>query len=562
MISNFMFWISFFKKSSKRSFIIYLTAILLFSILEIVGLGLLYPLISLFSNDKLDFGSDLLNGLFDQYDITKGDLLFVIASVFLLKFLIQIAIILFKNNFIQNLHASISNKYFSLVLNKKYEYFIETNISRVLNNLQIEVNNIVNHFKSVTILFSEITLLVFTLIILLFFNFNVTISLIFIFSIPIFIYLFSIKNKNKSWGKKRFYIDSTISKIIYESINNIKFLKIFRKESFFIDKFKFFQKQRVPELVKYTSFIEFPRILFELFLVFTIILALYFILISNYDIINFLPLIGVYVATAFKLLPSINKLISSNHNLQFYSDSLKILELDPDEKKEKVIISNFENLEIEKLSFKYENSNLKIFNNANFKIKKNEIVGVIGESGSGKSTLIDIVSGLLGAEIKDLNINSSYKKNTNYIEFDKIGYVSQQTFLTDDSLKNNIAFGLNEDQIDEKKIINLLNLVGLKSLINKGKGLSEIVGDKGVKLSGGQIQRIGIARALYIEPDILILDEPTSALDELSEKKILSILKNLKSEITIIISSHKKSSLSICDRIIRINNGSILNSKT
>ncbi len=286
-------------------------------------------------------------------------------------------------------------------------------------------------------------------------------------------------------------------------------------------------------------------------------IALYFLIINSYSVINYLPLIGVYIASAFKLLPSINKLISANHNIQFYSDSLKILDLESDFEQKEININEFESLSVKSLSFNYQNSDIKIFDNASFDIKKNEIIGLIGESGTGKSTFIDIISGLISARIEGITINFLNIKNTNYLKFEKIGYVSQQPFLTDDSLKNNIAFGVPEEKIDDVKIIDLLKLVGLKSLIERNKGIDEVVGDKGVKLSGGQIQRIGIARALYIDPDLLILDEPTSAIDKTNENKILSILENLKSKTTIIISSHKKSSLIICDRILRIENSQI-----
>jgi ABC-type bacteriocin/lantibiotic exporter with double-glycine peptidase domain len=262
-------------------------------------------------------------------------------------------------------------------------------------------------------------------------------------------------------------------------------------------------------------------------------------------------------------MPSINKLTNSYQNIFFYGKSLKIIEHDyTDERK---LISKSNNLEFKKdinfrnISFRYSEDQKKLFSNQNFKIEKNKIIGIKGESGSGKSTLIDLFSGILTPSNADIyvdGINVSFdffSKNLN------VGYVSQQTYLIDDSIKNNIAFGIKEENIDIDNLNNIIKASDISSFIqDKPNFLETIVGENGVQLSGGQVQRIGIARALYNKPDILILDEFTSSLDEETEKKILNTIKKLKSNTTVIMSSHKNSTLKICDKLYNIVNGKIV----
>ena len=209
---------------------------------------------------------------------------------------------------------------------------------------------------------------------------------------------------------------------------------------------------------------------------------------------------------------------------------------------------------------KYEDN--LVLDNLNIDFKKNEFVGIVGDTGSGKSSLSHVLLGLIESSNGQIKCDQenildnikSYQKN--------IGYVPQNIFLLDDTIKNNITFGIDHGKIDNEKIKKVIKLSALENFISKTpNGLEQIVGEKGMKISGGEKQRIGIARALYREPKILILDEPTSALDELTEKSIIKELFNLKHVFTIILITHKLSNLNTADKIIRIENKKIINVK-
>ena len=217
-------------------------------------------------------------------------------------------------------------------------------------------------------------------------------------------------------------------------------------------------------------------------------------------------------------------------------------------------ILNIDLINIENLSFSYGFKNSLLIDNINFKIKKNSFVGLIGKSGSGKSTLLNIIVGLLkpdkGAVYYNNNIN--IYNNLKYFH-KKISYVSQEINIIDDTIKNNIAFGVDKDEIDKDKLLKAIEDAKLTSFIKTlNEGIETILGDRGARISGGQKQRIGIARALYFNPDLIIFDEATSALDSSTEKEIIDSIFKLKGKKTIIFATHKITLLEKCDSIVEI----------
>jgi ABC-type multidrug transport system fused ATPase/permease subunit len=242
---------------------------------------------------------------------------------------------------------------------------------------------------------------------------------------------------------------------------------------------------------------------------------------------------------------------------EFYK--YKIIE--DDSKKIKKIEKDIESIEIKNLFFSYPNSKHYVLRNLNFILNKNECVGIIGGSGEGKSTLIDLVLGLFSPSKGEVLVNNlKFPLHQSYV--DKIGYVPQDVYLTDDTIKNNIALGVAEDLIDEKKINKIIKVLKLEQLVSESKyGLNTLVGNRGVKLSGGQRQRIGIARAFYKESQVIILDEATNALDLKTEKEIISYVINNKKDKIIIIINHRTDMLKDCDKIISVEKGEIVEKK-
>jgi ABC-type bacteriocin/lantibiotic exporter with double-glycine peptidase domain len=528
--------------------------------MEVIGIGVLYPLIE----NLVDKPNSLLNDITFQYPFI--DIKTVIVALILIYFFKSILSIYFfykKNKLIYEIQKNITESFYVSKLKNDYKYFLNNNSSIIINDILVEIDKAIGHLKSTIAFIADTILLVFICVTLFIINPYITIFSLLILVmliIPMFKYL---KIINTKIGDERLFYDERITKLVKETFSVIKYIKVTFTENFFINIFSKYQVEKTKKYTQYSTLLEIPRVAIEFLIISIFLGSLITLVIYNIDINELLPIIGVFTLATFKLMPSINKLTNSYQNIFFYGKSLKIIEHDyTDERK---LISKSNNLEFKKdinfrnISFRYSEDQKKLFSNQNFKIEKNKIIGIKGESGSGKSTLIDLFSGILTPSNADIyvdGINVSFdffSKNLN------VGYVSQQTYLIDDSIKNNIAFGIKEENIDIDNLNNIIKASDISSFIqDKPNFLETIVGENGVQLSGGQVQRIGIARALYNKPDILILDEFTSSLDEETEIKILNTIKKLKSNTTVIMSSHKNSTLKICDKLYNIVNGKIV----
>ena len=287
-------------------------------------------------------------------------------------------------------------------------------------------------------------------------------------------------------------------------------------------------------------------------------------LFQNKQIESVIVILGVFVAATFRILPSINRILSSLQNIKYYQSSIDVIfeELVNYTPISNLKIEVFQSIEmksrhsIKQLEFYYLNSR-RILKNINVVIHKGSTVGIIGQSGAGKSTLVNIISGLFKPSSGTIVIDEKFNIHSNVTSWQKLlGYVSQEVFLIDDSIINSVAFGVLPEEIDEDLVKNsLLKAQLLDYVCELSDGLNTRVGERGVQLSGGQKQRLGIARALYRQPEILILDEATSALDIQTENEIMNSLENLKGSMTILIVTHRHVTLNICDSIYSIENG-------
>ena len=542
-------------KNQKKDMILLFLVMFFLSILELLSIGAIIPFL------VITTGIEESNNLFFNYviEIIKSYKinnpinysLIIILMIFSFKTIFVIFLNFYKNIILKNFHFNTSKVIMRNFLNIPYSKFVKINTSKMINTINREIELLINSVINPSILFllETLTILFFLIFIFIFDSYTFFLLLIFVvFTLSIFVYIFG--KKIKSLGKERFIYHNKIQKDVLQALHGIREIKIFRKQNFFLNSFLDGLKKVTNITVIFNTISESQRNVIEFFLVIFFLLFVY-LLSFNSDTSEILISIAFLFAIFIRLLPSMNRLYISLQSIRYYNSTLDniyseyIQEIENDEIK-KDSKEKFESIEIKDGHFKYKDET--IFENLNFQVNKNDFVGIFGESGSGKSTLVDIISGLLKIDkgkylINGKDLNFSLTDPRNYIS-----YVSQNTYLLDDSIKKNIAFGEEEKEINQKKLEEILAIPSFNFIKDLPYGQNSLTGDRGISLSGGQIQRISIARALYKDSEILILDESTSALDKKNEEDLMKIVNNMKSNKTIILISHKIDLLKDCDK--------------
>ena len=546
---------------------IFLSKFLLFvvSILELAGISFVIPVFDTLTGRK--------NVLIESFSSKYSNIeifIFLIISLILFFFIKSLLISLINYNVHKlcfKCQENLSLKLFRTFLNQDYDFHVNRNSADLIRTIATESRLfafiLMNYFS----FFSEIFLLILVMLFLFYLYPVATISSFIISIFLVIIFYKLIKTKSLNLSEKKVSNEELYLKYAQETFGNIKTIKMHLKENFFIN--RFFEKIHISSKATLLQnfYSSVPRMWIEFFAIITLVSAISIhILYSKLPIEESLAIIAIYAAASFKIIPSITKLMfiiqfmfNSSASVNLIHKELKNLKNsnqkknEEDFKNEKLFFND--KFEINNINFKYEGRNETLFENLSLIIKKYEFIGLRGPSGTGKSTLVDIFCGIRkpldgSLKIDGKNIYSNINKWRK-----KIALVSQNTTLLDESLKKNIIFGEDENLINKDQLNSIIEMSDLGNFVKRlPNGLESNIGEKGLKISGGQIQRIGIARALYINPEFLILDEPTSSLDNESEMQIYETIKNLRNKVTVLIVSHKDNISKICDRVYKLDN--------
>jgi ATP-binding cassette, subfamily B, bacterial PglK len=559
-------------KKEKRKGLLLTLLLLLGMIFEVLGIGLLLPILTAILNPEILLENEITKSIFDFLQINDKDQIVKVALaslllVYILKSTYLIFLSFYQNKFTSVLSSNLSSQLFKNYLYKDYTFHINRNSSELIKNLQVEITNFSNFLISIISLITESTLALSVIITLFFIEPLATLIVLLLFGLSSFLFYQFTKNITTEWGKIREQIDSKSTKIVIEGLSGIKEVILLGKRSFFENQLENMNTSKASMTSKALTLRQIPRYFLELLSVFSLIIFVFILLIQSKNIDNIIVTLGIFVAATFRILPSINRILSSLQNIKYYQSSIDVLH------KEFEFINNTKDffirdiirltpnksIDINQLCFIYPQTKKIILDNVKLKLKTGTTTGIIGVSGSGKSTLINIIVGLLKPSSGEILIddNSNIQNNLDSWQ-NSIGYVSQDVYLTDDSIVSNIAFGIEKEKIDYDLIDKVLGQAQLTDLIKSlPNGYYTEVGERGVQLSGGQQQRIGIARALYKKPEVLVLDEATSALDTGTENEIMSSVDLLKGKKTIIIVTHRMITLKNCDQIYKLEKGKL-----
>lgn len=494
--------------------------------------------------------------------IILSGILFVF--IFFLKNLSIILIKYYELKVMRDLREKISKKIFLNYLNLPYSFFVNTNPSYVLRTVHSDIGDSFMYLLAMIRLYREVLLVFVMLIVLVSIEPLVYSSTFGVFTLIAFIFYYFYKRLLSERSKIEMKTNSLKFQMLNQTFNSIKEIKIFNKSDYFIKKFN--ENVTVLEKINLiTSFVsQLPRIVYEMMAILMIIIFTVFLILLDKPQNTIFPIISLLVASGARFIPAFNQISSSMGMIRFTKPKFKnVLDVLRNIKKEKDHILVNENnedseaikfddqIEIKNLNFEFGSK--KILHNVSFKISKGSVIGIIGQSGEGKSTLLNLILGLLRPSsgeilVDNININRNLKS-----WHKKIGFISQDSYLMDDTIKTNICFGTDEKQIDNNKFQKCLEMAQIKTFVNSLENKENTkIGNLGSRISGGQKQRIAIARALYLEPEVIILDEGTSSLDVENENKIISDLNKIKKEKTIVIVSHRKNTLINCDQIFSL----------
>ncbi|EAI6906417.1 ABC transporter ATP-binding protein [Campylobacter coli] len=545
----------------------FLFSLLLFSVfisfIESFAISLVMPFITLASDFSYFDKNKYLIQLKDYLALPVFEIIVyfgvVLIVFYVLRALLNSYYFHLLARFSKGRYHAIAYKVFAKFLNTDYENFTQKNQSEILKSITGEVYNLSTMISSFLLMMSEIfvVLLLYTLMLLV--NYKITLFLSLFMIINAFILIKVLSPIVKKAGLKREEAMKNFFEILNTNLNNFKLIKLKTKEDGVLNLFKTQSEIFARANITNESVSAMPRIYLEGVGFCVLVFIVVFLVFKNQsDISGILATISIFVLALYRLMPSANRIITSYHDLLYYRSSLDIIYQILKQKEESLgeeKIDFDKELRLENLSFGYKDKK-NLFTCLNLSIKKGEKIAFIGESGCGKSTLVDIIIGLLspkeGRVLLDEN-ELNMKNVKNYRQ--KIGYIPQNIYLFNDSIAKNISFG---DEVDEEKLQRVIKQANLEHFVkNLPQGVQTKVGDGGSNLSGGQKQRIAIARALYLDPEILVLDEATSALDTESEARIMDEIYKISKDKTMIIIAHRLSTITRCDSIYRLENGKL-----
>ena len=542
------------------------------AMLEMLGIGLVIPLITILMQDDIGIKYPPIGLLIDNLGNPSQALLTLYSMIGLLcLYTIKNFFLAFltwrQRYFAYCVRTDLGRRLFANYLYQPYSFHQQNNSAQLIRNINGEISIFTSYgINSMLIIATE------AMVILGIIGMITTVepfgAAIVVFSVgPLgLLYYWLFRFKVTHWAKLRQIHDGLVLQYLQQGLGGVKDTKVIGCEDSFVDEYDFHNKKS-SKIAQWEQTLQaLPRLWIELISMVAIVALVASLSLDDERGPNeILPILGFFAAAALRLMPSLSRVISALNGFQFSKPVIDVIVKEIKLKKENQTFSadtricDFKkDIMLHNINFTYESTKLKILDDLTIKIKLNQTIGFVGKSGAGKSTIVDIILGLLLPDSGRVLVDGRNIQDDILGWRSQIGYVPQVVFLTDGSLKSNVAFGVKVDDIDEEAVRVAIRSAQLEEFIEGlPEGIETVIGERGVRLSGGQRQRVGIARALYHNPAVLVLDEATSSLDVKTENGFMKTVSNLHGKRTIIIIAHRLSTIKNCDLVDSLENGKL-----
>ena len=570
-----------FDKKQKRQLVLLGFMIFIGGFLETLGVSTMIPVVTvLLTPEKVQEYIDkyeVLGNICTAFHITGVNqvavsLLLFLMAVYVIKNLYLLFLVYRQNTFITQNRNNMISRVMAEFLNRPYEQYLGADIPTVFRITDSDIPQTFALMLAVLSLASEVVVSCLIFLVLLIQNVKMTLFVMFVFGVLTLVIVKVLKPRLNRIGAKNQEIQSRIAKWRIQATYGLKDVKVLNREEFFVRNYYETGKVGANVARNYAVLNNTPRLLIETIFIVSMLGYITIYINGGGDVSEMMTTIATFGVAAIRVLPSVNRINTyiteiayATPSLNFVYENLQqgmktdamLAERKANSQKEKLKLDD--KIELNHISFHYPDSDKNIFTDAHMVVPRGKSVGIMGSSGAGKSTIVDILLGLLHVQEGQITCDGVdiFKNYESWLA--QIGYIPQSIYLIDESIRENIAFGIDADKIDEKRIWEVLEEAQLKEFIEElPEGLDTTIGDRGIRLSGGQRQRIGIARALYHNPEILVFDEATSALDNETEAAVMEAVNSFHGKKTMVIIAHRLNTIEKCDIIYKVENEKIV----
>ncbi|MCR5625730.1 MAG: ABC transporter ATP-binding protein/permease [Lachnospiraceae bacterium] len=564
-----------FDKKQKIQMGVLLVAIFIGAGFELTGVSLIMPLIQLISTPEVVEQEGIVHDVYvllgmnsiKQYFVF---LVCVIIAVYLIKNIYMTLMYFFQYRYIYNNQLKCAGRLIDCYLKKPYTYHLDHNTSNMIRNIMLDTDRLFQLILQVLNVCSEALLSLLLVVFLIVTDPVLSITVAFFLVVCMGVFTLLTKKKVNNYGHMNQTYDGKMHQAINQALGAVKDIKILHREKYFVDSFVGCGEKKMTALINTNFLGQVPKYLIETVCISAIMSVLAVKLVNGENLSAVLPKLATFAVAAFKLLPSAGKIINYMNGITFLKPSIDLIYHDLKETEDMLLEeksfkrdsfpeeNKADSIKIENVGYNYPGSDKDVVKNVSFSIPLGEAVGLIGPSGAGKSTMADIILGILTPVTGRVMYGKMNVHEYPYTWSKKLAYIPQAIYLADESIRRNVAFGISDEEIEDDKVWAALKEAQLADYVKSlPEGLDTEVGERGVRLSGGQRQRIGIARALYGDPEILVLDEATAALDNETEKAVMEAIESLHGRKTLLIIAHRLTTIRNCEHIFRVENGNV-----